>query len=219
MTKGRKALLIAFDIGAPIAGYYVLRAFGVSVYLALLITAALPAFGAVYQLARKRRRDGLALFMIVMTLLSAGLALLSGSERFLLARDGFLTAVSGAWMLATTRAHRPFVYPFARVLLERRVGPRDRSWDELWENLPAFRRVWRVANVIWGAATLLDAAVRFVMAYTLPVNVVPLLNGVQYAILFVVLQVVTNIYYFRVGLFDARSGLYRQRVPEPVMRE
>jgi hypothetical protein len=68
--------------------------------------------------------------------------------------------------------------------------------------------VWRVACVIWGAATVLDAAVRFAMAYTLPVDVVPGLNGIQYGVLFAVLQVVTNVYYFRVGLYDPRSALY-----------
>jgi hypothetical protein len=46
------------------------------------------------------------------------------------------------------------------------------------------------------------------MAYTLPVNLVPTLNGAQYAVLFVLLQVVTNIDYFRAGIYNPQSELY-----------
>jgi hypothetical protein len=165
------------------------------------------------QILRGRKLDQLGMFMAGMTVLSALVALISGSDRFLLAKDGWLTAVTGLWMLATTRADRPFVYHFARVLLEGRVGPRGESFDSMWARLPAFQHVWRVACVIWGTATLLDAGVRIAMAYTLPVNLVPALNGAQYAVLFVVLQVATNIYYFRAGLYDPRSRLYQQ--PQP----
>jgi hypothetical protein len=46
------------------------------------------------------------------------------------------------------------------------------------------------------------------MAYTLPVKAVPALNGAQYAVLFVLLQVVTNVYYHRAGLYNSQSDLY-----------
>ncbi|WP_431878786.1 VC0807 family protein [Amycolatopsis sacchari] len=205
----RQGAVLAVDIAAPIAAYYVLRAAGASVYVALLVSAVLPAVSTGVQLLRGRKLDQLGLFMAVMTLLSAGVATISGDDQFLLAKDGWLTTVTGIWMLATTRAHRPFVYHFARVLLEGRVGPGGERWESLWQRLPRFRRFWRVANVIWGTATLLDAGVRVAMAYTLPVNVVPALNGLQYGVLFVILQLATNIYYFRVGLFNPRSALYQ----------
>jgi intracellular septation protein A len=207
--RGRTALTMLFSIGGPIALYYLLRAAGLATYPALLITTVLPALSAVYQVLRHRKLDQLTLFMVVMTVLSAGAAAITGSDRFLLAKDAWLTAITGTWMLATTRSDRPVVYHFARFLLEGRVGPSGQSWEGLWEQLPAFRRVWRVANVIWGMATLLDAGVRFTMAYTLPVNLVPALNVAQYMVLFVFLQVTTNIYYFRAGLFNPRSRLYR----------
>ncbi|GAB2975799.1 hypothetical protein LWP59_32050 [Amycolatopsis acidiphila] len=209
----RQSGVMAFDIAAPIGLYYVLRAAGVSVYLALLVSAVLPVLSTVVQILRRRRLDQLGAFMAGMMIMSALVALISGSERFLLAKDGWLTAVAGLWMLATTRARRPFVYHFARVLLEGRVGPRGESFESLWDRLPAFQHLWRVACVIWGTATLLDAGVRITMAYTLPVNLVPALNGVQYGVLFVLLQVATNIYYFRAGLFNPRSRLYQPLQP------
>ena len=215
---GRGMLVLLFDMGAPIAFFYVLTAAGLSNFTSLLLSAVLPGLSTVYQVLRARHLDALAVFMMAITVITALASLISGSPRFLLARDGWVTGVSGIWLLATARANPPVVYMFARPLLEGRIGPNADSWDVLWDRLPGFRRIWRVASFIWGVATIFDAAVRFTMAYTLPVKAVPALNGAQYAVLFVLLQVVTNIYYFRAGLYDAQSPLYaplRATEPEP----
>lgn len=207
-NRGRAALTLLIDMGAPIGLFYLLHAWGMSSFLALLISGVAPGLHSVYQLVRHRTLDGLGVFMVGVTAVSAMASLIGGTPRFLLAKDGMVTAITGIWMLATTRAHRPVVFYFARMLLEGRIGPAGESWDELWDRLPRFRRVWRIANRIWGVATILDAVARFVMAYALPVDVVPGLNGALYAVLFLVLQVITNIYYFRAGLYDPRSPLY-----------
>jgi hypothetical protein len=199
---------MAWDIGAPICMYYLLHGMGMSTFLALLLSALLPGLTSVYQLIRSGKLDGLGLFVVSITVVSALASLVSGSPRFLLAKDGLLTAFGGAWLLVTARGQRPVVFMFARALLEGRVGPHGESWDLLWARLPGFRRVWRVAGVIWGTATIADAVLRFVMAYTLPVNQVPAFNGVQWGVLFVLLQVVTNIYYRRAGLYRPDSALY-----------
>ncbi|KZM70024.1 hypothetical protein AWN90_05390 [Nocardia terpenica] len=46
----------------------------------------------------------------------------------------------------------------------------------------------RIATAIWGIGLVLDAVVRVVFAYTLPVDTVPLLNGLQYIVVIVVLE-------------------------------
>ena len=205
---GRTALILLLDIAAPIVLFYILRAFGLSNLPALLLSAVLPGLSTVVQVVRARHFDSLAAMMTGATILTALSSLISGDPRFLLAKDGWITGIYGIWLLATTRSNPPVVMMFARPLLEGRIGPDGESWDYLWKQLPGFRRVWRTASVIWGVATILDGAVRFVMAYSLPVNVVPALNGAQYAVLFVLLQVVTNVYYFRAGLYDPQSELY-----------
>ncbi|GAB2722498.1 VC0807 family protein [Kitasatospora kifunensis] len=207
-SRGRAALAIAWDIGAPIGMYYLLHGLGLSTFLALLLSAVLPGLTSVYQVIRSGRLDGLGLFMVSITVVSALASLVAGSPRFLLAKDGLLTAFGGAWLLVTARAERPVAFMFARALLEGRIGPHGESWDLLWERLPGFRRIWRVAGVIWGTATIADSALRFAMAYTMPVNQVPALNGLQWGVLFVLLQVVTNVYYHRAGLYDPGSTLY-----------
>jgi hypothetical protein len=90
---------------------------------------------------------------------------------------------------------------------EGRFGWPD-SWEELWAASPRFRRMWRVSSVMFGIGTLLDAALRVLMAYTLPPDAVPLLGTVLYAATSVVLIAVNNVYYFTCGLWDRSSALY-----------
>ena len=66
--------------------------------------------------------------------------------------------------------------------------------------------MWQVTTVIWGAAFLLDAALRVVMAYALPVNDVPALAGVLWLITFLLLQIITNVYLSRSGLWPILRG-------------
>jgi hypothetical protein len=148
--------------------------------------------------------EGLSLFMLTMLLLSSAVSLLNGSPRFLLAKDGRLTAVTGIWMLCSVRSRRPLTFLFARPLLEGRGAFTAESWDSLWERLPGFRHIWRVATVIWGIAMLVDATIRVVMAYTLPIDLVPVLNGALWPVTFVLLQVA--VYFHRAGFWRMLRG-------------
>jgi len=53
----------------------------------------------------------------------------------------------------------------------------------------------------WGIALLVDAVIRVTMAYTLPVDLVPGLGGALWPVTFVVLQVITNVYFQRAGFW------------------
>lgn len=75
------------------------------------------------------------------------------------------------------------------------------SWDELWNRSPRFRQTWRTCTVIWGTAILADAVVRALMAAMMPVSVVPALGAALWPVTFVVLQVVTNVYFTRAGFW------------------
>jgi hypothetical protein len=199
------------DIVVPIVVYYGLRATGAGVWLALAAGAALPAAGAVTGLIRRRSADLMGLLVVAALVLSAVLSLATGSPRALLARDGVLTAAWALYMYASMFAARPATFVIARPLLEgRRVYdpgsrswklPAPQTWDELWHRLPRFRRIWQVCTVIWGTAILADAVIRVIMAATLPFGLVPGLNGVLWPVTFVILQVITNVYFYRSGFW------------------
>ncbi|HJP76326.1 MAG TPA: VC0807 family protein [Pseudonocardiaceae bacterium] len=218
----RQLLLLVIDIAVPIGLYYVLRGLGMSAYLALLIGAIVPALTTLIGFLARRTVDGLGLSMFALISLSAGVSALTSDPRFLLVRDGWLTGAWGLWFFASLFTRRPVAFAFARVLLEGRrawdsrtrrwAPPTERSWDQLWDEEPAFRRIWRMSTVMWGAGTVVDAVLRVIMAYTLPVDEVPALGGALWPVTFVVLQVITNIYYHRAGLWRMLIA-----VPQPAI--
>lgn len=203
--------IFVFDIGAPIASYYLLRAMGVSALVALSASAALPAFAAVWQLVARRRVDPVAVLVIVTMAVSVLAAAVTHSPRLLLAKEGLVTGLWGIVFVASLAARRPVAYSIARPLMEGRRVFAARSWDDLWAGEPAFRRIWRVSTLIWGGALLADAVIRVIMAYSLPVDEVPGLGGLLWPCTFVLIQLVTNLYYQRAGLYRLLGARWLQR--------
>ncbi len=206
----RPAISLVADNAVPLGLYYGLRAAGLGIYLTLIIAAAVPAALAADRLARWRRIDGLAVYVLTTMLLSTVVSLIAGSPRFLLAREGWLTAVTGLWFIGSVWVERPLTFHYGRAFLEQRTARLGVAWtwDEIWERSPRFRRIWRTGSVLWGVGLLADAAVRVLMAYTLPIDSVPALGTALYVVTSVVLSLLTGAYYHRAGLFDRTSALY-----------
>jgi hypothetical protein len=200
-SAGKLAIVIAVaDVVVPIGGYYLLRACGLGDFNALLVSSVVPLLSFAIQGVTLRRVDGFAIFIAVVLILNAVAALTTMDPRALLARDGWIMGLAGLYFLSTLLAKRPICYSIARPLAEGRVGPPGMSWDTAWETYPSFRRVWRVLTIIWGVGLLADATLRIVIAYTLPVDWVPALTGIQYVIVYVLLQLITQIYLHRHGM-------------------
>jgi hypothetical protein len=205
-----RTLLI--DMAAPIAAYYVVWAAGGSVWLALAVSAVIPAISIVAGILATRRANAMGVMILAALAVSAALSLVTGSPRVLLARDGLLTGAWAGYMYLSLLARRPATFVVSRPLLEGRrvfdtearrwVRPTSQTWDELWERLPRFRSIWRTCTVIWGTAILADAIIRVAMAVALPVGWVPALGGALWPVTFLALQVVTNVFF-------ARSGFWR----------
>jgi hypothetical protein len=201
---------LAFNIGGPIAVFYVLRGQGISDFVALAASAALPALGAGYTLVVRRRADTVAVFVVASIALALLTSAIVGNPRFLLAKDGIVTGSWGIWFLVSARGRRPAALVFARPLMEHVKLFGRRSWDDLWDSEPQFRRIWRVATVMWGIGLLADAAVRLAISYLLPIDVVPAIGGLLYPVTFVVLQVAGNIYFTRAGLYKLLGARWLQ---------
>jgi hypothetical protein len=197
------------EFAVPTALYYVLRAAGFGIYASLLIPALLSALTGLVSFVRRRRLDGMAIYMATMMLGSVVVSLVSGSTRFLLARDALLTGVTGIWFIASIWIGRPLAYLFSKPLLEGRFRW-PLQWEQLWEHCPRFRRMWRISSLLWGIGTLVDAVLRVVMAYTLQPDSVPALGTALYGVTSFVLIVATNAYYIRSGFYDSSSRLYKR---------
>jgi hypothetical protein len=60
------------------------------------------------------------------------------------------------------------------------------AWEGAWQNEQKFRKVMRAMTVAWGVSFIIDAACRVIMAYTLPVDIVPLLSIGQLVLMLIV---------------------------------
>jgi hypothetical protein len=169
--------VVLWDVLPSIAAYYLLRAFGVGEYAALLAAAAAGFLRAVYVGVRERRLDGFAAFMCLIFGLGLALAFLTGDARFMLAVKSVTTGVIAAVLAATCLTGRPAAFGLAK-----RFGAEDAAtaarWDELYLAVPAFRRVYLVMTLTWAAALLAESGVRIPLIYLLPLDVMAGLSPV-----------------------------------------
>ena len=204
-------LSVVVDVLAPVAVFYLARAAGVDQVPSLLLGAVPPAVRGLWVVARRRTVDALAGLVLSVIALTVATTLLTGDARLVLARDAGVTAAVGIWILVTLRLRRPFIFGFVVAFLGR---DEHAAWEQTWARSSRFRHGMAVHTTIWGVGMLLDAVVRVVMALTLPVDLVPLLNGVQYAVLVVGLFVVSALYSRAVGLVPG-SPHYPPKAPLP----
>jgi hypothetical protein len=185
------AVNLLINLAAPAALFYGLRALGVDQWTALLLAAVPPLVRAGWTLVQRRRVDMLAAFTLSILVLSVATSFVAGSPRFLLAKDGWMTAAAGVWMLVTLLGTRPFLYRAIRSLSG---GAGQQRAEAAWAGSPTYRHLLRALTTMWGLVLVLDAGVRVVLAYTLPVDQVPLVSGLQYLGVYAALEITTRRY-------------------------
>ncbi|GAA4932747.1 hypothetical protein EV188_103719 [Actinomycetospora succinea] len=188
---------VVLDIAGPLLVYYALHALGVDDLVALTAGGIPPLAHLVVTAVRDRRLPPIAVLALIALVASLVSALVAGSPRELLARDAWISAPFGVWMLLTLRG-RPFCFTVTLTLLPRRAE----LMEGLWTTDAAFRRVWRSITAAWGGVGLLDSAVRVLMASALPVPVVPALGTALGVVSIVLLQVPTHVLLRRAGYWS-----------------
>lgn len=193
----RTAARTVLDIGAPLVLFYVLLGHGVGEVAALAVGAVPPLLGALWTAVRHRRADGFALTVLAVMILGLLAALISGNPRDVLIRGALLSLPVGVAMLASLRMHRPVTFQATRALLPHRAERIDRMWD----TDPRLRRAFHHITVMWGTVLLAEGALRVLMAYTLPVAVIPALETALAITTIVVLQLPTHLLLRRAGVW------------------
>ena len=183
--------MLLFEVVAPLALFYGLRWIGVDQWFALVVGGVLPVVVLAFRLVTERRLEILSLFTLSVLVCGTAVGLLTGDPRLLLARESYLTGVLGLWIIGTLWAARPFIVQATLPLLPEATA---RSWKDSWRHDPRFRRVMRTMTLAWGCAFLLDAVARVVMAYTLPVDLVPLLGVLLLVVMLVAIVQVSKAY-------------------------
>lgn len=164
------------DAGLALAAYIGMRLAGFAPYHALLAGAGVSGVRLAYGLVRQRRIEGFAAFMCIGFLIGTALALVTGSDRFLLLKDSFTTAVIGLLFLGSCFVGRPFIF-HASKRFRAAGGMEDAEWDRKWRELPAFRRLFRMLTMVWAVVFVAEALVRVPLVYLLPIDLAATVSG------------------------------------------
>ena len=157
------AMIVIFDVAAPLVAYKVLRSAGMTPVTALLLSGVFPALGVTIGAVRHRRLDTVGVLVLAGIATGTILGLISHSTRLLLVEGSVPTAIFGAACLGSLWARHPLMFSFAREF----TGPDTAQGQEmtrLWQ-YEGYRRVFRVITAVWGVAFLLEAALRVVIVY------------------------------------------------------
>jgi hypothetical protein len=157
------AMIVIFDVAAPLAAYGLLRSAGLTTVTALLLSGVFPALGVAIGAVRHHRLDVVGALVLAGILVGTILGLVSHSARLVLAEGSVPTALFGAACLGSLRARRPLMFSFALEV----TGPdtaTGREMTRLWQH-EGYRRIFRVITAVWGIGFLLEAALRIVIAY------------------------------------------------------
>lgn len=195
------AAQLVFEFALPLGSYYVLRAFGADQWLSMVIGGVLVLPWIAWGLLRRGRVEMVAVFTLSVVVLGTLLSMVTGDARTLMIRDSWFTAAVALWVLASVLTRRPFIMAASRGIVIAKVGEEGwAGWEARWDEDPRFRHHLRLVTAVWGAGLLLDAVLRVVLVYTIPLDAVPLTTTVLLVVLIVGLSVFNNWYYTRHGL-------------------
>lgn len=184
MKNGRNAFagFLLLDVVVPLALYYVSRALGASVWIALIAGSALPVLRLGTSLILRRRPSTATLFTLVLLTVGTAIGLMTADARLLMARESYLTGVVGGWILLSLLWSRPLVFTATVGFMPQ---PTAEEWHRSWETSRTFRQAMRGMTWGFGVAFLIDSAARVVMSYMLPLDLVPVASVALLAIMLV----------------------------------
>lgn len=169
----RFAAMLTLDVALPLMLFYGLRAAGADTWTALIAGAIIPVVRVAVTAILARRVERVALFSLTLLTIGTGIGLVTGDARLLVVRESYLTVVVGVWIGATTLMRRPLVFTATIGFMS---ADDAQTWRRAWCTNPRFRRLMRAMTAGFAGAFLLDAAARITMAYTLALDLVPVLS-------------------------------------------
>ena len=172
MTPGPRlrplARTLVVSVVLPLIAVQALLRGGVAPVPALAIAAIFPFAEAVLGLVRARRPDPIAMLSLIVIVAGIATSGLTGNPAFAVAKESLFTIVFGLVFLGSLLTSRPLIFQLGKQYSTGGDPTALAAWDARWE-YPLFRRVIRLMTAVWGCALLIEAALRIVAAFSLPV--------------------------------------------------
>lgn len=157
---------LAINVAIPLIIAQVLLNQGRSTVVALGIAAIFPFADGIIT-ALRRKIDLLGVMSLIALVLGIALSFATGSPVFAIAKESFFTAAFGAAFLISLAFPRPLIFTFARQFGGGDDPAAAATFEALWEREGA-RRVFRTITLVWGCGLIAEAALRVVIALSLP---------------------------------------------------
>jgi intracellular septation protein A len=155
---------VLFDVGGPLALYWLLRLAGTSDVTALIVSGILPAFRVAHGIIRRRRVDAIGLLVLFGIVVGTILGLVSHSARLMLLEGSVPTAVFGLVCLGSLLTSKPMLL---RVALQTNAGTQRGREIAARAEHPSGRRAFRIITLTWGIALLAEAVTRIGIVETM----------------------------------------------------
>ncbi|GAA1873979.1 hypothetical protein GCM10009836_63760 [Pseudonocardia ailaonensis] len=159
---------LAWDVGLPVATYYVLHLLGFDDWIALLGGSVVAALRIVWVAVRHRRLNPFATVMLVVYGAGFALAFATGEPRTLLLRNSLITGVLGLVFLWTAICGRR---PLTLSALQSFQPAQAAQVQAEFDTDADVRRGHRFSSTVWGVGLLAEALIRIPLVFLLPVSV------------------------------------------------
>jgi len=156
--------MVAFDVAAPLATYYLLRADGLSSVVALVVSGVFPFAWVSFGFVLSRRFDAVGGLVLAGIVAGVILGLASGNGRLVVIEGSVPTGVFGLYFLGSLLSQRPMMFRFPLQAMGADT-PKGRAFAERWR-FTGFRRACRIMTAVWGVGFLATAAATVLIAET-----------------------------------------------------
>lgn len=158
---------LAWDVGAPLAAYYVLHMAGASDWAALLAATGAAACRLLWSAFKGHSLNAFAMLMVIVFGLGLALSFLTGDPRFLLLKDSAITGGVGTAFLVFAVLGHPLTLDAAKTWSRERAGELGREFHRN----PTVHRWHLKISAVWGVGLIAEASTRVVLVYLLPIDV------------------------------------------------
>lgn len=170
----KKSIIISILINAilPLITYKILINHIPSSIAALIISTTIPIIDNIYHIIKEKKIDIFASLIILGFIVGIISMLFSGSQKLLLIRQSYITAVIGILFLISMFFPKPMIYYLAKKFInsQDKYAKNNKSTiDEKCKN-PHFRFSMKFLTFIWGICFVLEAVCNISLVFILSVS-------------------------------------------------
>ncbi|KAI9202819.1 uncharacterized protein BJ171DRAFT_625859 [Polychytrium aggregatum] len=161
--------MVMINIIAPIVIYAVAVLY-LSVIVSLILSGLPPLLESLYHVIRERQIDLIAVNMVLSIVISVVVVVVTSDPRLLLVKDSINTVLLGILFGASVLFKQNLIWRYNVQWNSHNPKELERL-NTIWETKPAVRRVTNIMSLVYGVSFCIEAGIRVVLIYTIPLNI------------------------------------------------